>query len=341
MRRHSFSRTAVIAGLVLIAIAAWFLWRHFSAPPVYQYVVGDALTANDAGSLSPYIEAGITIRKASVIASEQATPLATLDIAESSDGPVLVDWQARIDDPFLTLTVPTEDVAALSVVLKKHVPQGASVLAWWDSSRQFHTLAKVDVAFPLHLGVPLFIPSHWRSRRDNVEAIEHAFWNGKPQTNAAEQRQRFLQFAQALVAPEEQGVEMLRSLGNGKPVVLALHMRDVILLGQMFPDKIGVAFQDISGSTDVHSMVRRVHAWLEEHKYSAYGVIQGKNRPIRAVALTDTASSKTLVARLLPFLGNEQHDVAGTTLVYQTGGFSVFEITPGDNTAFASGQSPE
>lgn len=336
MRHRSLSRVATIAGLALITLAAWLWWQHFSAPPVYRYIVGEALATGDAGPMSPYLEAGITVRRVSVMSTEQPAPLATLDIAESPHGPVLLDWQARVDDPFLTLSAPPEDVAALSVVLKKHVPQDAAIFAWWDSSRQFQTLAKVDIAFSQHLGVPLFVPSHWRSRRDNVEAIEQAFWNSNPPAGTAAQRQRFLQFAQALVAPEEQGVAMLRSLGDGKRVVLALHMRDVILLGQMFPDKIGVAFQDFGGSTDVHSMVRRVHAWLEEHKYSAYGVIQGKNRPIRAVALTDAPSSKTLVARLLPFLGNEQHDVAGTTLVYQAGGFSVFEVTPGDNTASAS-----
>ena len=131
---------------------------------------------------------------------------------------------------------------------------------------------------------------------------------------------------------------MLRSLaGEGKPIVLVLHLRDIILLGQMFPDRLGVAFQDFGASGDVHGMVRGVRAWLEQNGYVAYSVLQGRDMPVRAVALTDEASGRTLAARLLPFMGNEQSDVAGATLVYQVGGFSVFEIAPADVTADASG----
>ncbi len=46
------------------------------------------------------------------------------------------------------------------------------------------------------------------------------------------------------------------------------------------------------------------------------------------VALSDKASAETLVARVLPFIGNRQEDVAGLTLVYRTGAFAVFELAP-------------
>ena len=42
--------------------------------------------------------------------------------------------------------------------------------------------------------------------------------------------------------------------------------------------------------------------------------------------LTDAASAQTLAARLLPFVGNDQSDVPGATLVYKLGGFVVYEI---------------
>ncbi len=58
----------------------------------------------------------------------------------------------------------------------------------------------------------------------------------------------------------------------------------------------------------------------------AYTVLHREGQPLRAVALTDEASGETLAARLLPFIGNRQSDVAGATLVYRTGAFVVFEL---------------
>ncbi|QEA14115.1 hydroxylamine oxidation protein HaoB [Comamonas flocculans] len=341
-QRPLVARLAIVGGLVLIAAAALLLWRHASAPPIYHYVVGETLPASDAGALSAYAEAGYTLRRASVQAPERDTPLATLDIAETSAGPLLVNWQARVDDPFLTLAVPPEDVAALAQVLKRHVSGDATVLAWWDSSRQFKTLAGVDVNFASHLGLPLFVPAHWSGSRASVEAIERSFWSSGDAAAAAGERERFRRFGEALVSPEAEGIAALRALaGEGKRVVLVLHWRDVILLGQMFPDKLGVAFQDFGATNDVHGMVRRVHAWLQEHKYTAYGVLQGGGQPLRAIALTDEPSGNTLAARLLPFMGNAQHDVQGATLVYQTGGFSVYEIAPAGDADAAVRQAQE
>src|SRR3546814_8065919 len=81
-------------------------------------------------------------------------------------------------------------------------------------------------------------------------------------------------------------------------------------------------------SGDVHGMVKSVHGWLTRHDYSAYTVMRSADRPLRVVALTDAPSGMTLAARLLPFIGNSQSRVEGATLVYQTGGFSVYEIPP-------------
>ena len=339
MKQHRLVTTTVsVVGLALLLAACALLWQHFTAPPVYQYVIGETVPAAEAGPLAAYVEAGLTVRRASLQSAEQASSRATLDIAETAAGPVLLNWQARVDDPFMTLAVPPQDVVALSGVLKRHVSEQSKVFAWWDTSRQINALGAVDFMFDRHLGLPLFLPAHWSGQRAKIEKIENGFWtNGA--SDATNERERFRQFARALTAPEAEGMAMLRSLaGEGKPTILVLHLRDIILLGQMFPDRLGVAFQDFGASNDVHGMVRRVHAWLEEHKYAAYGVLQASGQPVRAIALTDAASAKTLAARLLPFMGNEQHDVSGATLVYQAGGFSVFEIAPADNTKLAISQ---
>jgi hydroxylamine oxidation protein HaoB len=334
-RRRLLSGAAVVAGLALMVWGTVLLGRHLTAPPVYRYALGDAIAPAELAALG---EQQVTVRRASVRSGEPDTLLAELEVAETPTGPVLLQWQSRVDDPFLTLTVAPDDVAALAAVLRRHVPADASVLAWWDSSRQFQLLGGVKVAFDQHLGTPLFVPAHWSARRSGIDAVERAFWRGGG-ADLAPQQARFQRFADALLAPEDEGIAALQALAGGKTTVLVLHLRDLILLGQLAPKKMGVAFQDFGAMGDVHGMVRRVHGWLDQHKYPIYGALQGKDRPLRAIALTDAPSGKTLAARLLPLMGNDQHDVAGATLVYRVGGFSVFEIAPAQATAALAGES--
>lgn len=326
--RGRLSGAAVVIGLALLAAGAVLLWQHHSAAPVYRYTVGEPVAAAELGALAAYARPDLPIRQVRLLATADDKPLAELSVAETADGPVLLDWRAKLDDPFLTLTVPPEDVTALAAVLERHVAQGHKLLAWWDSSRQFRLLSGVDTLFRQHLGIPLFVPAEWRGSRGAIEAVEQSFWRASAGAEQADEQARFQRFADALLMPEAEGMAALRALTDNEPAVLVLHLRDLILLGQMAPQKLGVAFQDFGEMTDVHGMIRRVHAWLDEHKYPAYGVLQAKGRPVRAMALTDVASSQTLAARLLPLMGNDQQDVAGATLVYQTGGFVVFEITP-------------
>lgn len=335
--RRALSTTAIVGGLALVGYAGVLVWQHATAPPVYRYVMGDVVPSAELGPLASLAEQQVSVHRATVMSVDHPTALADLEVAQSASGPVLVKWQARIDDPFLTLLPPPSDMAALAAVLKRHVPKDAVVLAWWDSSRQLQMLSGVNVTFAHHLGTPMFVPSRWQASRSSIKDIERDFWKSG---DIAQEQARFERFADALLADEESGIDALRALAGGKAAVLVLHARDTILLGQMAPRKIGVAFKDFGAMGDVHGMVRRVHTWLDENKYPAYTVLQDPGQPVRAVALTDAASAKTLAARLLPFMGNEQQDVAGATLVYQVGGFSVYEIPARTTQADAKADGP-
>lgn len=326
--RRAASLAAVGAGLLLLGLAALLGWRGAPAPgdaPPHRYVPGHPVAADALGPLAPLADRQVTVRRGVVVggATDDARKLAEFSFAESADGPVLVDWRALVDDPFLRLMPASDELAAVSEVLARHVQAGTTVLAWWDLSRPFRLLSGVDVAFGEPLGTPLFVPRQWDARREAVDSIEREFWQ---LADATEQRQRFDRFVAALLADEERGMAELRMLAGGKPAVLVLHVRDAILLGHLEPGKFGVAFRDLGDMADVHGMVRRVHAWLDEHGYRAYTVTHAKGQPVRAVALTDEASGETLAARLLPMIGNRQEDVAGATLVYRLGGFVVYEI---------------
>lgn len=285
--------------------------------------MGDPVPAEDLGPLAPLAEKDIAVRNATVMSAD-GKPLAELQVAESEHGPVLLNWQPRVDAPFLTTLPLPKEVADLAPVLERHVPEDGTVFAWWDSSRELRLLSGVNVAFGEHLGVPLFLPPQWQKTGDRIHSIETEFW--KPNVDEAE-RERFQRFVHALLSKEKEGVAELKQLADGKPASFVLHVRDIIALGAMAPDKIGVAFRDFPNSGNVHGMVRSVRGWLKENGYESYAVIgQGNDHVVRAVALTDKASGETLAARLLPFIGNDRSTVPGTVLVYRTDGFWVYRL---------------
>ena len=328
--RNAFGTLAIVGGVMMLTAGAFMIWQHATAPPTYRYVMGDAVPETELGPLSLLGQRDRTVRRASVVSSTQEGSLAELTVADSPTGPVLVSWQPRGDDPFLTLPPPSAEVAALVPVLERHVAKGKRVLAWWDTSRQLAAMSDTAVAFDSHLGTPLFVPTAWRGMRSNIESIERDFWRIP---EAPEPQAQFLRFVDALLADETKGMAELRALAGGKAAILVLHTRDAVLLGQLAPKRIGVAFRDFGAMADVHGMVRRVHTWLDEHAYAAYTTLEAKDKSVRAVALTDAPSAITLAARLLPFVGNDQSDVQGATLVYRVGGFMVYEIAAAESLA--------
>lgn len=322
--RRVAGASAIAAGVVLLVGAAVVSWQTFHPEPLYRYEldVQTSAAAADETSNSP------VLRKGNLVGVDSNRHLATFEIASSDSGPVLMKWTPRVDAPFLTLLPDYDEVAALADVLQRHVPASRPLMAWWDTTRQLQQFTAINAVFDQHLGQPLFIPAVWRPWSDKVRSTEQEFWNSSVTEIAESDQQRFREFADALLMDEHKGMAHLRKLAGGEKTVLVLHLRDVIMLGQMAPSKLGVAFREFPDSGDVHGTVSGVRDWLSRNEYSAYSVMRGGGHMFRAIALTDDVSAATLVARLLPFIGNDQHDVDGATLVYRTQGFMVYEIAP-------------
>lgn len=316
---------AIALGLGLLAAAGLVWARYANQPAAYHYGIGEIVPSTDLGSWSALAKEGITVRAASVSATDGAQ-LAKLKVAETKTGPVLIDWQPSVDPPFLNAPPPASDVTALAPVLGRHVAKGETVLAWWDTSRQLALLTPANYAFPAHLGVPLFVSPAWSRQRQQIDKVEAGFWKSGAD---ADRQARFQRFVHALLADPATGLAELRDLAGPRKAVLVLHARDMLLLGKLAPEKVGVAIRDFPDTGDVHSMVPIVKDWLRRNHYQAYTVVHhDDSHSIRAIALTDKASGHTLAARLLPFVGNDQSSVPGTVLVYKTGGFWVYEIEP-------------
>lgn len=332
-RRHASRQrvmivVAILIGIAALATAGTALARNAQSGQPYHYVVGKTVSPEELSALSALAEKGIAVHKATVVTSQGKT-VADLKFAETQAGPVLVEWRPHVMRPFIKTLPPAEAVTKLAAVLQRHVDEGTPLLAWWDVSREFRMLTGLDVVFGQHLGIPLFVPVAWHGSRQQIRKIESHFWQASvdPQDRA-----RFKRFVQALLAKPRQGVAELRKLVNGKPAVLVLHVRDMILLGQLAPEKIAVAFRDVAWTGDIHGMVSGTYRWLQAYDYTAYTVMQLKNdsnHQVREIALMDKASVNTLAARLLPFISHEEHvDVSGVKLVYTANGFWVYKLTP-------------
>lgn len=289
----------------------------------YRYVMGDVIPAAELGPLAPLAKRGISVHAAQVVTAG-GEPWASFKVAESDHGRVAFDWQPDVTSPFLRILPMPEELADLAAVLERHMPEDGTVYAWWDASRALRLLAGVDVAFGSHLGVPLYVSRQWAELKPRIESVESAFW--QPQVEAGE-RERFQRFVDALLSPPQEGVAELQALAGGQPAVIILHVRDIIALGKMAPDRIGVAFRDFTDTGNVHGMVGTVRRWASDGDYVAYTVIPASDpKVVRAVALMDEASGQTLAARLLPFVDNDRSTVPGTVLLYRTGSFWVYKL---------------
>jgi hydroxylamine oxidation protein HaoB len=306
-------RLLVACGALLLAGAAVVAWRStaVSAPYVYER----------AGTVD-----GTSRERLHVRAADGADVLAEAEVERTAAGPVLAAWRTRVDDPLLYLAPPPlKEIDALADALRKHA-DALPVLAWWDTSRLLRQRGVSRVEFDAHLRWPSFVPRRWTWQRAAIESAERAYWGEADRG----QRDRFARFVAALLDGETEGVRRLHELvGEARSFVLVLHQRDAIGLAQADPGRFGLLMRDVGDVGDVHRTVRSVKDWLAEQGAAAYLVLPGGDgRAARALALADEASASTLAARLLPFIGNRQDDVAGLTLVHRVGGFLVYHGGP-------------
>lgn len=325
LRRRAPGAVLLVAGLALAAFGANELLR--TKVPPYRYEVVDAAPRiDDPAVADTFAQAGLGLRQARLVENRTGATLAELRFGDGVDGPVLFDWRPEIDEPFLTATAPLPEIAALAAALRRHVPADALVLAWWDTSRQLALLAGVQTRFDRHVvGAPLALPAHWAAQRAAVEHTESGFWlHG---AGSADAGPPFAGWIDAMLA-RDGGPARLQKLAGGHEAYVVVHVRDALLLGAMAPDRLGVAFRDLPDGGNVHGSISGARDWVRAQGHAAYSAYAPAAGRVRVVALTDAASSTTLVARLLPFHDSRKpaDAVPGLTLVHQVGGFWIYRI---------------
>lgn len=319
----------VTGGLILLGWVAYHTWlAPVDAPYHYQHIsTGDPqqypeLELNDWPDL--------TISRYDVIVPDVDKPIAQMTAAQRGNSlPVRIQWQNNSKEPLHAIDWKSSELSELAKAISQYAPQDALILAWWDISQQIQLLTDRETLFTSHLNEPQIIPEHWYAQSEAIDTYEMQFWQSRPSAREIEQ---FSQFSQALTASPEEGVAQLRSLiGENREAYVIVHVTDLYKLGLMYPEKIGVAYQNFPLTGNMHGMINHMKVQLKENDFDTYTLQSITDNQIRVYFLTDEQSSETLMAKMLPFTDKDAPmEFEALQLVYQKGGYWLFKIPGSD-----------
>ncbi len=319
------SGALVAGGLFLLGWVGWSVLNPGAPPYRYELVTQGAV--GEFPELGLAAPPDLSVLKYELRADDAAKPLVTLHVGDRGDqGPVLLDWQNQLAEPLLTMAPPIAELATLATAVAKHVPQGAVLLGWWDTARRLGLLAGSDTPFQQNLGRPLLIPAAWSARRNVIEAFERSFWRVPDGDGAAVAL--FERFQEALLADQASGATMLSELAKEREAYLVLHVSDVYKLGATHPEALGIGYKDFPRTGEIHGMIGHIKEWLREQGHESHVVEKRGATSVRVYFLTDAASQDTLIARALPFTTSSPLELEELRLVYQHGGYWVYQIAP-------------
>lgn len=311
-------------GLLLLG---WFAYLWFTPIPApyhyHQTLEGDSRKFPELG-LDAWPD--LTFSQYDVQAEGADKPIAQLILVRQGDKPpVLINWKNTTNEILHTLDRKPAELSALATAIGKHAPKDALILAWWDTSRQIKLLTGRDTLFTSHMNEPLVIPLNWLTQSEAITAYENQFWQSR--TDAKEQEQ-FKRFTKALTAAPEDGVAMLRELiGSSREAYVIVHVTDLYKLGLMYPDKLGVAYQNFPLTGNMHGMINHMKVQLKENNFDTYTLQSLSDNEIRVFFLSDEGSSQTLLARMLPFTEKKAPtELEAAQLIYQQGGYWVYKL---------------
>lgn len=319
----------VTGGLVLLGLYAWLLLTPDEAPYRYQ------LTASGKVDEFPELELeawpDLTINHYTIQLEGADQPIAQAWFGQRGTQPqVLLNWKNETSEPLLALDQKAAELSALATAIDKYAPQDALLLSWWDTSRQLALLTGRDVLFHSTLHAPLIIPPEWQTHASAIRAYENQ------QTGAPadpQEHELFQRFTQSLLNPLTSGLEDLRQLAGKRDAYLIVHVSDLYKLGLLYPNTFGIAYKPYQLTGNLHGMISHVKTEMTNRGYYAYTLQSLSDELIRAFFLENEASYNTLLARLLPFTSQPSPvDLASPRLIYQQGGYWVYQLTPGKTT---------
>ena len=319
----------VTGGILLLLWFAWLWFNPGPAPYRYQQTEQGGVDQFPQLGLSAWPDLEITRYEIHTEGVEQ--PLAVTHAARrGNDAPVRLDWENRTSELLLTTDLKLSELTELAAAIDKYAPRDALILGWWDTSRQLGLLTTRQTLFTQRVGEPLIVPAPWSNRVDAVAHYEDTFWGAAA---SADERSRFERFADALVAPPEQGAAILRELSGDREAYVAIHVTDLYKLGLLRPEQFDMAYKNFPMEGNMHGLIGYLKNWMLENGYKTYTLQSLTDKLVRGYFLRDEQSSQTLLAQMLPFTTSQPLDLAALQLIYQQGGYWVYRIPPAPGAA--------
>jgi hydroxylamine oxidation protein HaoB len=313
----------VTGGLVLLG---WFAYLWFAPVPApYQYELVKEGNPKDFPELELDAWPDLQLKQYDVQVADVRKPVAQVTLAQDGNTPVLLNWQNNTRDILHTLDRKPSEFSAVATAIKAHAEQDALILGWWDTSRQINLLTGHETLFNSHMNEPLIIPLDWVEQSGSIQDYEKQFWQS---STSQQERDLFKQFGKALTATPAEGIAQLRALvGSERNAYLIIHVTDLYRLGLIYPDKLGVAYQNLPLTGNLHGMINQMKVQLDQNDFDTYTLQSISDSEIRVFFLSDEQSSETLIAKMLPFTEKDsplELDVAQVT--YQHGSYWVYKI---------------
>lgn len=304
---------------------AWFAWLWFNPGPApYRYQLVEEGGVDKFGKLGLEAWPDLTIAKYDVFAEDIDKPLATGHTARRGQTPpVLIDWENHTSELIASVDSKLSELTALATAINKYAAKDALILGWWDTSRQIKLLAERDTLFNSHVGEPLIVPTPWRTRADTIRKYEDEFWGARP---GEEERRKFQRFTDALLAEPEQGAAILRELAGGREAYIALHVTDLYKLGLMRPDQFDITYKNFPMEGNMHGLIGYLKNWMQENNFTTYTLQSISDKMVRGYFLRSDKNSNSLIAQMLPFTNSAPLDLKPVQLIYQQGGYWVYQI---------------
>lgn len=330
------NRSLLFAGIILVTggffFSGWVAWSIFKPAPQntpFTYVMVEEGNAGAFPDLGIGGEEGkensdLVLRKYELRIEKIDKPIVVFHTASrGGEPPVLLDWKNNLAEPVLTLTSTISETNILAEAIVKHASTDATFLGWWDTSRRIQLLAGVNVLFNENLVLPVLVPSMWMSRRLSVQDQEREFWKAPPVGRSAKQ---FDVFVDALLSDEVAGTAKLRQLTGEGEAYIVLHISDIYKIGAIAPERFSVGYKDFTKTGGVHGLAKRIKGWIKKQGHKAYAILPIGDRVQRVFFLTDETSMETLIARMLPFDTSNPFKLAGLKVIYQHGGYWVYQM---------------
>ncbi len=240
--------------------------------------------------------------------------------------PVLLAWKSTLGEPILHPDTDPAEELRLVRALRRHLSEGARILALPERSRRLARLAGVTA--PLAgaddtAGLRLVEP--WLAAEAAIRAAERARLGSPPDPVGAA---AFEAFQDALLSPVEEGVARLQVLAGGGEAYLVLHLLDAFTLGLLRPQAVAIGLHDMPGGAAIHDSVRLVKSWIREQGHAAYATLPRTAGVLRVFFLARSEDTRLLLAHVLPFDTADLGALPALRLVFQSGGYWIWRLEP-------------